>query len=462
MGSVSTKSLIEEAKTSVKRSLKSTDDKSPIDLKKPKVDNVTDALQLVDINDHCLWHTFEFLDVDALVNIAEANPKRFQPVAISVFRQRQQRKNKKLFVNSSVLQFQSNDNCVCPADKNVEPFFRHFGHLISDASINFLGDKHNDIEMMLQKYSADSLIGLDLEFFDENDFQCIRKPFAKLEKLQINQSALCRKLSDLNTWFPNIQRLELVYVKLSQPELLHVHFPHLKHLEIYSEESELPFKAIRAMLLKNPQLKSLSLLCDYDRDILESLSQNMFALDELALWAPDDRFSQFQDHKIHFSSVKKFTLNARSSRGDFLVNIPFTFDALEELTFDGFNQFEGQIIDFVMDSMAVKKLKLVPSIDDWDDLMANDLQTIIDALPNLSELEFCADAYVIDDVTALLSNNTQLINVNLLFMDLAWWCEHFQQKIEIQWELTKRMIEKYNSKGLLSYIQISLKRKQTN
>lgn len=459
MGNSPLKSAAVDRPMPVKRPLELADDNSPIEVKKPKISE-EHTLELTDINDHCLWHTFEFLDADDLVNIAEAHA-RFVPVATSIFR-RLYRKTKQLVVDFGLLPSHQNHHptSLCPADENIEPLFRHFGHLITDVLVNFLGGKHVEIETLLQEHSADSLLKLDLAFCGSDDFASINKPFPKLEKLQVIESTLNQNVSQLNIWFPNIQHLELVYVTLSQPDLLEVNLPQLKHLEIYNYDVELPIETIREMLRKNPQLTSLKLLSEYGVSFIESLSQNLPALEVLELWAPADRFSSFNDAKFHFASVKKFTLNACSSRGDFLVNVPFTFDALEELVFDGFNQFKGQILDFVMQCKMVKNLKLVPYVDDWDDLMLDDLRKIFDALPQLTALEFCADTFPVNDLMQLLGANEQLDDVILVLMEMIW-CEHFHREIAKQWHLTKQIVEKYKSGEdfVHSFVQFQLKRK---
>lgn len=443
----------------VKRSFDLSNDSPQIDVKKPKLD-VVETLQLIDINDHCLWHTFEFLDdlVD-LVKIAEAH-ERFIPAAVFEFRRRY-RKRKELIVNLGSMHYRPIDCCECPVDENMEPFFRHFGHLITNALINFMGRRQkqsHEIGTLLQDFCADTIVELDLACLDSDDFQSIDKPFTKLEKLTFIDSTMGQKLSQMNIWFPQIQSLELIYVKLSQPELFEVNLPHLKHLEIYNRQSDMPIQTISEMLRANPQLKSLSLCCDYDRRFIESLSQNVPELEELELWTPQDRFLSFNDDKIHFGTVKKFKLNACMSRGDFLVNIPFTFDDLQELTFDGFNQFKGQILDFIVNRSTVKKLKLVPYIDDFDDLMPQHLREITDSLPMLTELEFCADMLNMDEIVRLLADSEKLTNVVLLFVD-ALWCKEFEHKLRFQWDLSKQISGNYTSTGIIDYVQLCLKRK---
>lgn len=439
-----------------KRPLETVDDCSLIEWKKPKV-NAVEALQLIDINDHCLWHIFELLDVNDLVSLADAH-HRFIPAAVSVFRRLYRKMKEKMVVNLAFARHLSNDSFLCPSDEKIEAFFFHFGHLISKALISFMDQKGVDIVALLQSSCADTIVELNLIFFDENHFQNIDKPFTKLEKLTIIEATLSQQLSQMNKWFPNLQSLELVHVKLLLPELLEVNFPQLAHLEIYSQELDLPIKSIQEMLRKNTQLTSLTLQCDYNREFIESLSRNVPVLQQLQLWSPEDRFLNFHDHKIHFGMVKKFTLNASMSRGDFLVNVPFTFGALQELGFDGFNQFKGQILDFVMQCTDVNKLQLTPYTDDWDDLMLSDLRNVINTLPKLTDIEFCADAFTMDAIIDLLTNSKQLDKVNLLFMD-GPWCSQFEDVIQREWDLSKEAIEKHNSNGNITYIQFSLKRK---
>ena len=106
----------------------------------------------------------------------------------------------------------------------------------------------------------------------------------------------------------------------------------------------------------------------------------------------------------------------------------------------------------------MKSLKLIPYVEDWDDLMLDDLRKIIDALPLLTELEFCADTFPVVDIIQFLEESKQLNSVILLFMEIPW-CEHFQRDIENRWTLTKQVVEKYGSNGNSSYVQFCLKRK---
>lgn len=452
MGNSPTKLSIGRRSKPVKRSLKLTDD-AQCDQKKPKIE--AEPLRLVDINEDCLRHIFEHLDLQDLVNVAESHVQ-FVPAATGAFL-RYHRMQKRVFINLSNISCE-NDDCLEIRDDNIAAFFHHFGAIVSNLMINFLGSKKVEVGNLLQKYCSDSIVNLDLAFCSRDDFQSIDKPFTKVEKLTIIESTLSENLSQLNTWFPSLTKLELIYANFAQPKQIEVNFAHLEHLEIYNLEMDLPEPTLREVFRLNPQLKTLVLLCDYGIDFLRLLSRKLPQLEELELWAPKNRFSNFNDEKIHFKSVKKFTLNADSHRGSFVVNMPLGFNGLQELTFDGFNQFKGQLLDFVMECKDLRKLKLMPFIDDWDDLTCEDLEKVVDSMANLSELEFCADTFVVEDVIQFLSKTRKLKKVNLLFIELPL-CPHFLVEIEAKWQISKHCVEMFCSNGNTDYFCFNLERK---
>lgn len=257
----------------------------------------------------------------------------------------------------------------------------------------------------------------------------------QLEQLTITKSVLGENLSRLYVWFPYLTTLKLVNVTTSKPQYLAAHLPHLTHLVIHNEKMTIPLASITGMLRANPQLKSLVLSCDYDAEFLQKASEYLRRLTQFELWAPDDRFISFGDETVHFESVEKFTLVAPHLRGEFLVNVPFVFGNLEELTLDGFNEFKGQLINFIKANPGIGQLNLMPCIEDWDDLTFTDLMSIINALPELVDLEFCGDTFKMNDIVQLLMNNKQLQTVRVAFIDMPLWPD-FLAAIQSEWTLT--------------------------
>lgn len=197
----------------------------------------------------------------------------------------------------------------------------------------------------------------------------------------------------------------------------------------------IPLASIVGLLRANPQLVSLVLNCDYDFDFLQLASEYLRRLTELELWAPDDRFISFDDETVRFESIEKFTLVASKVRGEFVVNMPFAFGHLKALTLDGFNEFKGHLIKFIKANRGIQQLNLIPCIDDWDDLTFEDLMSIINALPDLVELEFCGDTFEEEDIVQLLMTNKQLQTVRVSFIDVPIWPD-FVPAIKTEWTLT--------------------------
>lgn len=129
--------------------------------------------------------------------------------------------------------------------------------------------------------------------------------------------------------------MELIQVELMHPKSLEAMFAQLKHLVIYNEEQTIPQATIVALLRFNPQLESLILQCKLDVDFLQNIATCTSLVETLTLWAPNDRFESFGDQKVSFESVKSFKLNSWFHWGEFLLDVPFVFNKLDELTLNG-------------------------------------------------------------------------------------------------------------------------------
>lgn len=406
--------------------------------KKPKTDVI--PLRLIDINYDCLLQIFQYLDVDSLVNIAEADDQ-FIPAAVTVYSHCQKRYEKVIMNIYRASLFKPDDWCRSPSSANIEPFFRHFGHGIFDLFINFdLNPLNINMGRLLQDHCAATLNNLDLGFFNADEMESIEKPFTALKKLTFIEGTLGQKLSQINIWFANITSLELIYINLAEPRSIEINIPRLKRLQIYNGVMNIPEENICEMLRLNPQLEDLSLLCEFDIDFLLSLSQNLPLLETLEIWSPENRFETFGSQKVRFDMVKSFTLNACSHRGDSIANMPFEFVQLQQLSFDGFNRFRGPILDFIFKCGDLVKLNLLPQIEDWDDLDIFDLERLVEALPHLNELAFCADCFIVQHVINFLTASEQLKKVEMMYIEPVV-CSHFYAAIEKKWYVNTATIK---------------------
>lgn len=394
------------------------------------------GLQLVDMNNDCLEVIFEHFHVNDLVNVAECD-ERFYSAAESVFSRRY--RNVEMHLN-----FGEHD-CLCPLNRLeikkgiAVSLFRRFGHFVTDLLINFSAQHEIDIENSLFEHCSDTLTKLQLIWCCGNNFETLIEPFGKIEELRITRSLLGPKISQLNHYFPNLVSLKLCHIELSQPKLLEVHFSQLKQLEIQNRDQTLPPSTIVKMIRANAQIESLNLDCNLDINLLQTIGICLQQLEELILYAPSDRFYCFGDEKVHFKMVKKFTLSSSFIHGEFLVNMPFVFEKLHELMLTGFNEFKGQMLAFIKQNSKVSKLSLMSRLEDWDDLEYEDLESIIQSMPKLNDLEFCADAFINEEVIELLALSEELKTVKLWFIDPVI-CAQIREQLKANWSITAHSV----------------------
>lgn len=394
--------------------------------KKRKI--VSNQLQLVDINNDCLQKIFNCLSLEDLFNVAESHPQ-FSTAVRMVYSHRY--RNKKVCLNFDSI----NVSGVMGIEVRMDVaaiFFQHFGSTLSSLFINFHSNHDIEIEKSLQDHCANSLIDLELVSCDTSNFSAITEPFEKVEKLTITKSTLNQKLSQLNLWFPCVTCLELINVNSLQPEGLAANLQQLKSLVIHNEKMTISLATVGGLLRANPQIESLIFYSDYDADYLHLISKYLPHLRDLELWSPDDRFLDYDDEMIRFESVDKFTLVAPYPRGEFVVNMPFVFTHLRELMLDGFNEFKGQLLEFIKKNPSVTQLNLIPCLNDWDDLTCDDLTSTVNSLPNLIALTFSANTFTKNDIIRFLMQNKNLQMVCMIFIDLPIWPD-FPAAIGTKW-----------------------------
>lgn len=398
--------------------------------KKLKINH--NRLHLTDINDDCLQSIFEYLTLEDLVHVAEAN-WRFIASARAVYARNY--RERKIFLNIGIVRFHEK-NCTEIRKDLAIPFFRHFGEKVVNLFVNFLNHTNTEIEQALLQHCTATINTLELIVCNMNTFRSINKPFENVRELTITKSSLGQHLSLLDIWFPNLIELHLINIKPFNPVSFEVKFHQLKHLAIYNEKMTIPLTAITQMVRLNPQIKWFCLHCNYDVNCLRSIATNLQHLEELELWSPDDRFASFGKQMMHFESVISFSLIAPIyRRREFVVNMPFAFQRLEQLILIGFNKFEGHLMSFIVQNKGIKRLYLMPTIDDWDDLTYDDLTMIIEALPNLCTLKFCADTFTIEELIDILSIHKKLKNVQFSFIEVPV-CTDLFDRTEKEWHMS--------------------------
>lgn len=410
--------------------------------KKPKI--VIDPLQLVDVNDDCLEAIFKHLALADLFNVCESH-ERFVVAAQTLYSRRYRSKSITVDVTTTGISAEDGFDDIEIGMDISEAFLRYFGHMISSLWFNSKNQLALNIEMSLFKHCTESLASLDLYSCNVKNFETINEPLKKVENLAISNSFLGKNLSMLNIWFPSITSLRLDQSGMAEPKALEVNFADLKHLEIYNNGRDLTEATIGKLLRFNQQLESLVLCCEINADFLRFIAEHTPQVEELELWVPSDRFNSFGDQKITFESVKEFKLNCWHHYGLWLAHVPFKFTELQKLWLHGFNEFNNQMLEFIKQNKGISNLYLVPYIDneddfgywdDWEHLTFDDLQSIVETLSKLVELEFCAETFTDDELARLLLENMGLKKVRIWFIErLECFC-HIRKAVEAQWVIT--------------------------
>lgn len=387
-------------------------------------------LQLTDINNDCLRRIFEYLEVVDLVNVAEADDN-FIPVAADVILRRIRRPNG-ISIRADVF----------------AAFLTHFGHFAFYMTIEFGNMQNLELQECLETYCRKSLRGLIAKHMNENHFESIQKPFVQLKNLQIVESTLGRKMSQMSLWFPNLVSLTLSDVNLTQPKFMEVNLPQLEHLAIDDKTGSL-YPPISKMMRFNPQLIRISLNCHYDVHLLQSISKHLVQLEELELWVPNDRFGSFVNNKSLFTTVKKFTLNDVQPWRS-IHCLPFEFSGLRELVIFGLNQSRTEISKLICECQHLNKLAFYPSIRYGRLIPGADFELIfqqLSKLPELNEVKLCAYNIEKAGLTQLLRNGQNVQHVEILLPNMTewfWWLEDDWKEIENEWIVERAFIQNWN------------------
>lgn len=390
--------------------------------KRPKC--AIEPLQLVDINDDCLEFIFQYLRIRDLINVAAAHD-RFILASCSVFSRRC--KDEWMYLDGNTLRREFKENgsrmalkgeIIVEGKKRLKQFFQLFAHSIANLSVQIRSNDRNSIDhRFVLKHCSAGLVKLTLNQCSDMVLRTIDKPFEGVKELCISDDFLRSNLSQLSVWFPAMDTLLLDEVNfMAQPDLC----SQLKHFEMINEDALIPLPTIKQLLRMNPQLKSLNLRCDYDADFLRTISEYLPKLEELSLFSPNDLFKSFGTQNFIFENVKKFTLSNShlflvTAFSD-LVQLPFVFNNLRELTMIGFTSSGGPLLTFIQRNKNLEKLHLGAYFD-ASTLDLQHMKALVKTLPNLAELQIDGDAFANDDLIEFLSTAQTLNKVQIMRLE---------------------------------------------
>lgn len=233
--------------------------------------NQIGSTKITDLDDDCLRHIFEYIDLRALCNVAGSNERLRNAVRL-VYVQRFTTKTViiEIYNNFRIKMFNtmSFTETVCWITiqdlKTCLQYLRCFGSLITKLQIGYYQpNAHhvNLVEQYIHKYCNETLISITfihkMKFTDD----LFQKPFTNVENVRISHPELNIQLPTIAEWFPNVRTMELNAGRVCYL-FGGTMFQHLKHLVIKINSrfvNELCMRNIASFVQMNPQLQSFSI-----------------------------------------------------------------------------------------------------------------------------------------------------------------------------------------------------------
>lgn len=339
------------------------------DAKALNLDN--NLTRITDFPLELLLDIYEDLDLNQLANVAKTHPYNWAAADI-------------VYVHKFSLQsFDVNGTTLFDGDFNDGSNHTHefnsmlnslevFGHYITKIKIDYSLFNEEQSEMINQhinKYVANSLVGVEILQFDEKNLVGLGG-LPNVKTVRLARGNATSDEIDFGKIFPALRSLDILCMcrKFANFER---HFPKLEEIsmEMFLETNLTKF-AQRLQL--NPQLRSLQ-LWTYRYDNLRMINELLPNLDRLDLGSIDT-FTEYDDGgDIHFKNLKFLSID---SYLDYMERSPIIVSSLEEIKCFASTESCFNII------IQNKNLKKIQSVK-FDDTQ---LQRIGEELPNLEEI----------------------------------------------------------------------------
>lgn len=366
--------------------------------------------QIIDLNIDCLEQIFKFVDVIDLLNISDLCEEAMIAATMVYSMYYSNRLLKISGMNSSSSMQQSKTTIsVCSSDL-CTTFLNTFGFYVKKMELSYLMDLYSyddwtTVKDLIYEKCAKNLIELNLVNCEEDIFDGISEPLINIKKLRISCSRL-GKCIELDKWFPNLERLELIHnggcVQIFSS------FPFLSYLAMNMMENAcLNEDDLETMLKSAPKLQMLSLNGGIDIGLLKFINDNLANLKHLRLH--EFHLKDDYNEPIYFKGIETIHIT-----NDFCGNLPpemlFTFDDLKELRLKC-DTLNNEWIKFAMKNKNLEKLELLSL---WEsNITVRDLIKYVDELEKLTELKITVSSGTSEDITHLLNQSGLLKKISI-------------------------------------------------
>lgn len=349
--------------------------------------------KIIDLNENCLvkiMKHFEFID---LLNVANST-KKLRNAACEVYSQQYAQKFVKYngdAINSKGLEIDVTDSTIEINDaRSCLKMLRGFGSIITRLRLNFNGigsRRSRAISQAVNEYCPETLIELEWLLCPKNSMENARDKFTKLESLRIVSGFLGDKMSMFTFFFPNLRRLELCSVEVTNRKCIERTFHSVTHLKLNIEKRKgMDFlkSNVKAALNFNPQLTSFSIGLNCDVKLLSYINDQLPKLETFEIMNPRNKFFDSKEDSVCFRTVKNFSLDIAECKDTF-TNIPFKFTRLKRFKLNACYRHRDELIDFAVQNSRITHLHLL-NFHWFYVLNEKQLMKVATSLPKLTEL----------------------------------------------------------------------------
>lgn len=383
----------------------------------PKEINLNNQTKITDINQYCLELIFINLNLEDLLNVADANKYLKFATYVPFARKYAGKLVKIVRMEGNYLTRPHPDlrhlrvldeEISIEGLKAIYQMIRCFGEMITDLDFEFqfwLGT--NQIKTFLNylrilhyinEFGAESLRKLSLEY--AISFEYFKKPFVNVEDLTIEKCILRKKC--LSRAFPKLRRLKLPNYNYQRVTDVHTdrsysvisdYFPNLHHLELGGFGSYTFRRKVGVIniLRLNPHLRSFKVEIE-DFNYFDSIVELLQSIEVLVINFRLKNPFQMYDNSIHLKSVSSFQFNYSKYwkvENGTMPKIPITFSQLKEFTFNTTtcktDEFGQGFLTFINENRLIERLCLMEDFFIFWWFFTDKLQEM---LPSLKVLSF--------------------------------------------------------------------------
>ncbi|XP_055299702.1 uncharacterized protein LOC129567121 [Sitodiplosis mosellana] len=351
--------------------------------------------KITDVNQFCLEKIFMYLDLEDLLNVANAN-KYLQFATHSPYARQNAKKTIYIALEKdcfgekygsliqrgiSIANIRNSETTISIRDfKTALQMLRCFGHKLVDINLLYYNQypnsrRLNRLMSYINVFCAESLTKIEMSnLFSRVPLEEFKKPFTNVESVELKDSPSDN--CNLRTIFPKLRHL-ICSTKCNPASITPaVHFSNLEHLEFgnfHAKVIDENKQAIVDMLRLNPQLRSFAIEF-LEFDVLSFIAKYLESVKNLNILTGRGDYS---GDLIQFPNVECLTVYFRSK-----MNFPLLLNQLKELTIEGGYKWNDSFIDFIKRHKSIEKI----TIKTTQLISFENSLKLVEALPTLQSI----------------------------------------------------------------------------